>query len=70
VRQVVAETGIVRVRRKRAVDSTILADAVATPDTITQLIAAIRRVGRSYPVPPRRSRWCAPGMITAVRGSR
>jgi hypothetical protein len=49
VRQVVAETGIVRVRRKRAVDSTILADAVATPDTITQLIAAIRRVGRVVP---------------------
>jgi hypothetical protein len=49
VRQVVAETGIVRVRRKRAVDSTILADAVATPDTITQLIAAIRRVGRLVP---------------------
>jgi hypothetical protein len=49
VRQVVAETGILRGRRKRAVDSTILADAVATQDTITQLIAAIRRVGRSVP---------------------
>jgi hypothetical protein len=49
VRQVVEETGIVRGRRKRAVDSTILADAVATQDTITQLIAAIRRVGRSVP---------------------
>jgi hypothetical protein len=31
------------------VDSTILADAVATQDTITQLIAAIRRVGRVVP---------------------
>lgn len=49
VRQVVAETGIVRGRRKRAVDSTILADAVATQDTITQLIAAIRRAGRLVP---------------------
>jgi hypothetical protein len=49
VRRVVAETGIVRGRRKRAVDSTILADAVATQDTITQLIAAIRRVGRVVP---------------------
>jgi Transposase DDE domain/Transposase domain (DUF772) len=49
VRQVVAETGILRGHRKRAVDSTILADAVATQDTITQLIAAIRRVGRSVP---------------------
>jgi Transposase domain (DUF772) len=36
-------------RRRRAVDSTILADAVATQDTITQLIAAIRRVARVVP---------------------
>src|SRR3981189_1934620 len=43
------ETGVVRGRRKRAVDSTILADAVATQDTITQLVAAIRRVGRIVP---------------------
>jgi Transposase domain (DUF772)/Transposase DDE domain len=49
VRAVVAETGILRGRRKRAVDSTILADAVATQDTITQLISAIRRVGRIAP---------------------
>lgn len=49
VRQVVEQTGIVRGRRKRAVDSTILADAVATQDTITQLISAIRRVGRVVP---------------------
>ena len=27
-------------------DSTILADAVATQDTVTQLVSAIRRVGR------------------------
>jgi hypothetical protein len=31
------------------VDSTILADAVATQDTITQLVAAIRRVARMVP---------------------
>src|SRR3984893_15221524 len=49
VRQVVEETGILRGRRKPAVDSTILADAVATQDTITQLIAAIRRAGRLVP---------------------
>lgn len=49
VRTVVEETGILRGRRKRAVDSTILADAVATQDTITQLISAIRRVGRVVP---------------------
>ena len=30
-------------------DSTILADAVATQDTITQLVSAIRRVGREVP---------------------
>lgn len=49
VRRVVAETGVVRGRGKRAVDSTILADAVATQDTITQLISAVRRVGRIVP---------------------
>jgi hypothetical protein len=49
VRQVVEATGVLRGRRRRAVDSTILADAVATQDTITQLIAAIRRVGRQVP---------------------
>ena len=49
VRQVVAQTGILSGRRRRAVDSTILADAVATQDTITQLIAAIRRVGKQVP---------------------
>src|SRR5271168_3404494 len=49
VRRVVEQTGVVKGRRRRAVDSTILADAVATQDTITQLIAAIRRVGRVVP---------------------
>jgi len=49
VKRVVQETGIVAGRRRRAVDSTILADAVATQDTITQLVAAIRRVGREVP---------------------
>ena len=36
-------------RRRRAVDSTILADAVATQDTVTQLVAAIRLVAREMP---------------------
>jgi len=49
VKAVIEETGILRGRRRRAVDSTILADAVATQDTITQLIAAIRRVARVVP---------------------
>jgi len=49
VTTVIGQTGVLRGRRRRAVDSTILADAVATQDTITQLIAAIRRVGRVVP---------------------
>jgi Transposase domain (DUF772)/Transposase DDE domain len=49
VKRVVEETGVLAGRRRRAVDSTILADAVATQDTVTQLIAAIRRVGRQVP---------------------
>ena len=49
VKRVVEQTGIVAGRRRRAVDSTILADAVATQDTITQLVGAIRRVGRQVP---------------------
>ena len=49
VRGVVAQTGVLKGRRRRAVDSTILADAVATQDTITQLVAAVRRVARVVP---------------------
>ena len=49
VRAVVEQTGILRGRRRRAVDSTILADAVATQDTVTQLVSAIRRVAREVP---------------------
>jgi hypothetical protein len=49
VRRVIEQTGVLRGRRRRAVDSTILADAVATQDTVTQLISAIRRVGRQVP---------------------
>jgi hypothetical protein len=49
VKRVVAETGILAGRRRRAVDSTILADAVATQDTITQLVSAVRRVAREVP---------------------
>ena len=49
VKQVVAETGVLTGKTRRALDSTVLDDAVATQDTITQLIAAIRRVGREVP---------------------
>jgi hypothetical protein len=49
VRKVIEQTGVLRGRRRRAVHSTILADAVATQDTVTQLVAAIRRVARQVP---------------------
>ena len=67
---VIAQTGVLKGRRRRAVDSTILADAVATQDTITQLIAAIRRVARWCPGRQGRSRSCAPRMTTPGRVSR
>src|SRR5215207_613190 len=49
VKKIVEETGVLGGRRRRAVDSTILADAVATQDTVTQLISAVRRVAREVP---------------------
>ena len=36
-------------QRKRVIDSTVLDDAVATQDTVTQLTAAIRKVARVVP---------------------
>jgi hypothetical protein len=49
IRRVIEATGVLRGRRRRAVDSTIVDDAVATQDTLTQLIGAIRRVAREVP---------------------
>src|SRR3954447_26571197 len=49
VREVVAATGALAGKTRRALDSTVLEDAVATQDTVTQLIAAIRRVRREVP---------------------
>jgi hypothetical protein len=49
VRQVVEATGVLVGRGRRVLDSTVLADAVATQDTVTQLVAAIRRVRRLVP---------------------
>jgi len=46
VAQVVAATGVLRGRGRRVLDCTILEDAVATQDTVTRLVAAIRRVRR------------------------
>ena len=47
--EVVAATGALTGKTRRALDSTVLDDAVATQDTVTQLIAAIRRVRREVP---------------------
>jgi hypothetical protein len=49
VRDVIAATGVLSGKTRRVLDSTILIDAVATQDTVTQLIAAIRRVAREVP---------------------
>jgi hypothetical protein len=49
VGKVIEQTGVLAGRRRRAVDSTVLADAVATQDTVTQLISAVRRVAREVP---------------------
>ncbi len=49
VREVIAQTGAVKGKARRALDSTVLDDEVATQDTVTQLIAVIRKVRRDIP---------------------
>lgn len=49
VKDVARQTGIFNGKARRALDSTVLDDAVATQDTVTQLVAAIRRVRRLVP---------------------
>lgn len=49
VREVITATGALAGKHRRALDSTVLDDAVAQQDTVTQLIAAIRRVARDVP---------------------
>ena len=49
VRDVIVETGTLKRSTKRALDSTVLDDAVATQDTVTQLVGQIRRVRRQIP---------------------
>jgi hypothetical protein len=59
VKDVVAQTGVLKGKTRRALDSTVLDDAVATQDTVTQLIAAIRRVRRVVPGAAEViARWC------------
>jgi Transposase domain (DUF772) len=50
VKRVIKATGVLlKGRQRRALDSPVLDDAVATQDTLTQLIAAIRRVIHQVP---------------------
>ena len=50
VRDVIAATGVLSGKTRRALDSTLLDDSVATQDTVTQLVSMIRRVRRAAPV--------------------
>src|SRR4051812_49705749 len=63
VKAVVAQTGALSGKTRRALDSTVLDDAVATQDTVTQLIAAVRRgpPGGAPPRPPAGARGAAAG---------
>jgi IS5 family transposase len=49
VREVVAETGVLAKRTRRALDSTVLDDAVVRQDAIMQLVCQIRKVRRLVP---------------------
>ena len=49
VREVIEATGVLKGKTRRALDSTLLDDAVATQGTVAQLIAGIRRVRRVVP---------------------
>jgi IS5 family transposase len=49
IRTVVDATGALQGKHRRALDSSILDDAVATQDTVTQIIAGLRRVRRLVP---------------------
>ena len=49
VKEAAAATGVLAGKHRRALDSTVLDDAAATRDTVTQLVAAVRRVIREVP---------------------
>jgi IS5 family transposase len=65
VRSVITATGVLAGKHRRALDSTLLDDAVATQDTVTQLVAQIRKVRRVVPkaetVPVRAHDYTQPG---------
>jgi hypothetical protein len=58
VKEVAAATGVLAGKQRRALDSTVLDDAVATQDTVTQLVAAVRRVIREVPGAPEAAAVC------------
>ena len=49
VRDVISSTKVLANKHRRALDSTLLDDAVATQDTVTQLVSMIRRVRKAIP---------------------
>src|SRR4051794_36198724 len=49
VRVVIAGSGVIAGKTRRALDSTVLDDAVARQDTVTMLVTQIRRVRRLIP---------------------
>lgn len=49
VRAVIAESGVIAGKNRRALDSTVLDDAVARQDTVTMLVDQIRRVRKLIP---------------------
>ena len=49
VRAVIAASGVIATKTRRALDSTVLDDAVARQDTVTMLVTQIRRVRRLIP---------------------
>ena len=49
VRAVIAESKVLGGRHRRAIDSTVLGDAVARQDTVTMLVDQIRRVRKLIP---------------------
>lgn len=49
VKSVIVESGVIAAKHRRAIDSTVLDDAVARQDTVTMLVAQIRRVRKVVP---------------------
>ena len=49
VRAVIVESGVIANKHRRALDSTVLDDAVARQDTVTMLVAQIRRARKLVP---------------------